>query len=251
MKNGQINLLKKVNLCTGSSSSAVFYENDILITCYHKKQVLVVDFSLNVKSSIELDGKSRDITVDDLGRIFVSLPHEKEVVEVDITTKSVKKLFSTGITCWGIQWMDDKFIIASGDKIVLYRQDGTEQEEISTKDTWTMCCKQNENTFLYSKDDTVIDNFLLRNEKSLFVQPGASLRGIDKDVEGNIYTVGMKSNKLYQISPEGSLLQEVDCTDFNLKTLWNVCLNDKNNIIVTTCEGDVALFEIVCTCKLQ
>lgn len=251
MKNGQINLLKKVNLCTGSSSSAVFYENDILITWYHKKQVLVVDFSLNVKSSIELHGKSRDITVDDLGRIFVSLPHQKEVVEVDITTKSVKKLFSTGITCWGIQWMDDKFIIASSDKIVLYRQDGTEQEEISTKDTWTMCCKQNENTFLYSKDDTVIDNFLLRNEKSLFVQPGASLRGIDKDVEGNIYTVGMKSNKLYQISPEGSLLQEVDCTDFNLKTLWNVCLNDKNNIIVTTCEGDVALFEIVCTCKLQ
>lgn len=251
MKNGQINLLKKINVCTGSSSSAVFYQNNILITCYDKKQVLVVDFSLNVMSSIELDGKSRDITMDDLGRVFVSLPHEKEVVEVDIITKSVKKLFSTGITCWGIQWMDDKFIISSGNKIVLYRQDGTEQEEISTKDTWKVCCKQKENTFLYSKDDTVIDNFLLRNEKSLFTQSGASLRGINKDVEGNIYTVGMKSNKLYQISPEGSLLQEVDCSEFNLKRPWDVCLNDENNIIVTTCEGDVALFEIVCTCKSQ
>lgn len=146
--------------------------------------------------------------------------------------------------------MNDKFIIASGDKIESYRHDGTKREEISTKDTWMMRCKQNENTLLYSKDDTVIEHFKLTNEKSLFTQPGASLRGIDKDVEGNIYTVGLKSNKLYQLSPGGSLLQEVDCGGFNLKRLWNVCLNDKKTIIVTTCEGDVALLEIVCTCKL-
>lgn len=113
-----------------------------------------------------------------------------------------------------------------------------------------MCCKHNEETLLYPKTDTVIENFQLTNEKSLLRQPGTDLRGIDTDVEGNIYTVGMTSNKLYQLSPDGSLLQDVNFDElFKLKSLWKVCLNDKNNIVVTTCDGDVALFEIVCTCK--
>lgn len=98
-----------------------------------------------------------------------------------------------------------------------------------------------------SKDDTVIENSQFTNEKNLFTCSGADLRGIDTDIEGNIYTVGMSSNKLYQLSPDGSLLQEVDCSSFNLKDLFGVCLNDKNNIVITTCGGDVALFEIVCT----
>lgn len=61
-----------------------------------------MDFFLNVKFLIELDGKLRDIMVDDLGRIFVLLLYEKEVVEVDIIIKFVKKLFLIGIICWGI-----------------------------------------------------------------------------------------------------------------------------------------------------
>lgn len=249
MKNGKLILLKKEKLCTGVCS-AVFHKNDLVIPWYEKKQVLVVDFSLNLKSSVNLNGNPRDITVDDLGRVFVSLPNEKEVLEVDMKTKSVKKLFSSVVKCYGILWMNDKFIITSGDIIESYRHDGIKQKEIPTKDTWHMCCKQNEETLLYPKADTVIENYQLSNEKSVFTQSGANLRGIDTDVEGNIYTVGMKSNKLYQLSPDGILLQEVNFKElFNLKSLWKVCLNDKNNIVVTTCNGDVALFEIVCTCK--
>lgn len=249
MKNGQIKLLRKEKLCTGVCS-AVFSQNDILISWYNEKQVLIVDFSLNLKSSVSLNGNPRDITVDDLGRVFVSLPDQSEVVEIDMITKSVKKLFSTVVQCYGILWMNNKFMITSGDKIESYRHDGIKQKEIKTNDTWHMCCKQNEETLLYPKADTVIENSQLTNEKSLLGQPGAGLRGIDTDVEGNIYTVGMTSNKLYQLSPDGSLLQEANFDElFNLKSLWKVCLNDKNNIVVTTFGGDVALFEIVCTCK--
>lgn len=180
----------------------------------------------------------------------MSLPEQSEVVEIDMITKSVKKLFSTEVKCYGILWMSDKFMITSGDKIESYRHDGIKQKEIQTKNTWHMCCKQNEETLLYPKTDTVIENFQLTNEKSLLRQPGTDLRGIDTDVEGNIYTVGMTSNKLYQLSPDGSLLQDVNFDElFKLKSLWKVCLNDKNNIVVTTGRGDVALFEIVCTCK--
>lgn len=45
---------------------------------------------------------------------------------------------------------------------------------------------------------------------------------------------------------DGSLLKEVDCSSFNLKDLFGVCLNDKNNIVIIICGGDVVLFEIVC-----
>uniref|UniRef100_K1PIR3 Tripartite motif-containing protein 2 n=1 Tax=Magallana gigas TaxID=29159 RepID=K1PIR3_MAGGI len=246
MKSGQIKLLKKVKLCN-DYCRAVFRQDDILITDFSGKRVTVVDISLNLKFSIQVPGNPRDITIGDRERVLVSLQNEKEVVEIDMITKSVISLFSIVRTCSGILWMNDKFIIASGDKIELYRYDGIKQMEITTKDTWTMCRKQNEETLLYPKDDTVIENSQFTNEKNLFTCSGADLRGIDTDIEGNIYTVGMSSNKLYQLSPDGSLLKEVDCSSFNLKDLFGVCLNDKNNIVITTCGGDVALFEIVCT----
>lgn len=166
-------------------------------------------------------------------------------------TKSVKKLFSTEVQCWGILWTNHQFVIASGDKIEIYRNDGVKQKEIPTGDTWMISCKANKETLLYTNNDTVIENSQLTNKKSVFTVSGTTLRGIDTDTEGNIYTVGMTSNKLYQLSPDGSLMQEVDCSCFGLNGLFCICLNDKNNIVITTCNGDVALFEIVCTCKSQ
>lgn len=247
MKNGRLKLLKSVKLSTGLCC-AVFHQNDILVNCDEDKQVLVVDFSLNVKSSVKLNANSRDITVDDTGRVFVSYPEEREVVEVDMRTKSVKNLFSTSDECYGLLWMKQKFFVTNSFKIATYNENGIKQSEIPANNTWLMHCKLNEETLLYPKDDTVIEISQLTNEKRLFTQPGASLRGIDTDDEGNIYTLGMKSNKLYQLSPNGSLLQDINLREFNMNNPWNVCINDENNIVVTTCNGDVALFEIVCTC---
>lgn len=247
MKNGQIKFLKKVKLYS-YTCCAVFREDDIVISDFGGKKVDVVDISLNLKFSIQVRGNPRDITVGNLNRVFVSLQNEKEVVEIDMISKSVKLLFSTVDICSGILWMNDKFIIANGNKIELYRHDGIKQKEIPSKNTWAMCCKQNEETILYPKDDTVIENSGFTSEKNLFMQSGADLRGIDTDIEGNIYTVGITSDKLYQLSPDGNLLQEVDCSSFNLKKLFSVCLNNKNNIVITTFSGDVALFEIVCPC---
>lgn len=245
MKNGQIKLLTKVKHCN-NPCYAVFRHDNILISDFGAKKVDVVDMSLNLKFSIKVDGNPRGISVDKLDRVFVLLHDKKEVLEVDMMTKSVKKLFLTISACYGILWMHGKFIIArsSGDTIELYRSDGIKQKEIPTKDTWMMCCKHNEKAILYSKNDTVIENSFT-NEKNLFTQSGADLRGIDTDIEGTIYTVGMTSNKLYQLSSNGSLLQEVDCSSFNLKNPFSVCLSEKNNIVITTCNGDVALFEIV------
>lgn len=244
LKNRKINFIKKGSFSTDVCCPGIWKDN-ILVSVYFDEKVNVVDLSLNLKFSIKVAGRPRGIAVDKLGRIFVSLPNEREVLEVDIITKSVKKLFSTEVQCWGILWMNHQFIIASGDKIEIYRNDGLKQKEISTEDAWMISCKVNKETLLYTNKDTIIENSQLTNKKSLFTVSGTKLRGIDTDIEGNIYTVGITSNKLYQLSPDGSLLQEVDCNNFNLNRLFCVCLNDKNNIVITTCDGDVALFEIV------
>lgn len=120
--------------------------------------------------------------------------------------------------------MNHQFIIASGDKIEIYRNDGLKQMDISTEDTWMISCKVNKETLLYTNKDNIIENSQLTNKKSVFTVSGTILRGIDTVIEGNIYTVGMTSNKLYQLSPDGNLLQEVDCSNFNLNRLFCVCL---------------------------
>ena len=73
MRNGQINLHKQAALCKGVCS-AVFHQDHILIADYNENQVLVLDVSLNYKSSIKMEESPRDITVGRLGRVFVSLP---------------------------------------------------------------------------------------------------------------------------------------------------------------------------------
>lgn len=250
LKNRKINFFKKVNFSTGVCCAGVWKDN-ILISVYSDNKIDVVDIHLNFKFTIKVAGSPRGIAVNKLGGIFVSLPNEREVLEVDMITKSVKKLFSTEVQCWGILWTNHQFVIASGDKIEIYRNDGVKQKEIPTGDTWMISCKANKETLLYTNNDTVIENSQLTNKKSVFTVSGTTLRGIDTDTEGNIYTVGMTSNNLYQLSPDGSLMQEVDCSCFGLNGLFCICLNDKNNIVITTCNGDVALFEIVCTCKSQ
>lgn len=218
LKNGKINFIKKGGFSTDVCCPGIWKDN-ILVSVYNDEKVNVVDLSLNLKVSVKVAGRPRGIAVDKLGRIFVSLPNEREVLEVYIITKSVKKLFSTEVQCWGILWMNQQFIIASGDKIEMYRNDGLKQKEISTEDAWMISCKENKETLLYTNKDTIIENSQLTNKKSVITVSGTILRGIDTDIEGNIYTVGTTSNKLYQLSPDGNLLQEVDCSNFNLNRL--------------------------------
>ena len=244
MQKGQINLIKKVKLCNGICS-AVFHQEDVLITDNDKKEILVLDFSLNCKSSIVMKGSPRDITVDGYGRVFVSLPNEFEVIEVDIISKTARKLFSTHIACYGLLWCNGAFYVANGETIEMYSQDGMRQCAIKSSNTWMMG-KSPKEELLCTQNDAVVKNALLTEEKKIFTRPGVNLRGIDTDSEGNIYIVGMSNNTLFQLTSDGKLLQKVNLKNLQLQELWMVCLNNKNNIVITTHKGDVALFEVVC-----
>ena len=244
MRNGQFYLLNQDALCTGICS-AVFHQDHILITDYNEKQVLVLDLSLNCRFSIKMEGNPRDITVGRLGRVFVSLPGKNEVVEIDVVTKTSRKLFSTDASPWGILWCNGNVFITSGNTIDTYSEDGIKQDSFQTSDTWIIG-KTSNGELLYSRDDSIVKKTMKIEEKKIFTRSGAGFRGIDTDTEGNIYVVGMSNKKLYQLTSDGTLLQEIDMNNYNLQGLWGICLNDKNNFVITTNTGKVALFEVIC-----
>lgn len=248
MQTGQIKLLKKESSCIGNDiCNAIFdFQNNIIITGVGSRRILVCDYSLNKKSSISVDGCPRDITKDKSGRIFVSLPQLRKVVEINLKTNTVQEMFHTTVDCWGICCMNNDFYITSGNIIQIYSSDGTKKEDMETSDTWMISGKENSGSIVYSKQNTVIERSVIsKSEKKLHTLSGAGLRGIDTDYEGNIYTVGVYSKKLYQLSSDGTLLREVNLEDFDLRGKpLSVCLNDKNKFVITTNCGCVALFEI-------
>lgn len=242
MRNGQINLLKQAAICKGICS-AVFHQDHILIADYNEKQVLVLDLSLNGKFSIKMEGSPRDITVGRLGRVFVSLPEKNEVGEIDVVNKTSRKLFSTDARPCGMLWCNGNVFITSGNTIDTYSEDGIKQDSFQTSNTWIMG-KTSNGELLYSRDDSIVKKTMKIEEKKIFTRTGAYFRGIDTDTEDNIY-VGGSNKKLYQLTSDGTLLQEIDMNNYNLQRLWKICLNDKNNIVITTCTGKVALFEVL------
>lgn len=179
----------------------MFHRDHILIADYNEKQVLVLDLSLNCKFSIKMEGSPRDITVGRLGRVFVSLPGENEVVEIDVVTKTSRKLFSTDASPWGILWCNENVFITSGNTIDTYSEDGIKQDSFKTSDTWIMG-KTSNGELLYSRDDSIVKKTMKIEEKKIFTRSGAGFRGIDTDTEGNIYVVGMSNQKLYQLTSE-------------------------------------------------
>jgi hypothetical protein len=45
-------------------------------------------------------------------------------------------------------------------------------------------------------------------------------RGIDVDMEGNIYIVGLSSNNIHQITSEGKHIRTISTTDFGISEPW-------------------------------
>lgn len=92
LKNRKINFIKKGSFSIDVCCFGIWKDN-ILVFVYYDEKVNVVDFFLNLKFLIKVVGRLRGIVVDKLGRIFVFLLNEREVLEVDIIIKFVKKFF--------------------------------------------------------------------------------------------------------------------------------------------------------------
>ncbi|XP_061168863.1 E3 ubiquitin-protein ligase TRIM33-like [Saccostrea echinata] len=246
MKKGKIELLHKNDLCVGVCNAVFDNQGNIFITDYGRERVFECDITLNCKSTVSVPGKPRDITIDKAGHIFVSLPMEKEVIAVNTKKSTVQKIFSTSIVCWALYWMNDTFFISNGDIIQIYSDVGKKRDEIETSTTWMISGKQDSESILYSKDDKLMETSVCsKEEKILSSGSGCGLRGVSNDLEGNIYTIGINNNKLYQFSSDGYLIREVNMGEFHLKgDPWSVRLSDGNMFVITTTRGSVALFEI-------
>ncbi|XP_062584579.1 uncharacterized protein LOC134246263 [Saccostrea cucullata] len=246
MKRRKIKMLYKKDLNCVICSAVFDHQGNIIIADYAHKKVFACDLSLNCKSTILVPGKPWDITCNRAGLIFVSLPFEREVIELDIKNGVVNKLFSTSANCRGLCWMNDKFYIASSIGLQIYSDVGVKEDEIQMFNTWMLSEKQDLDCILCTKNDELMEiSVHSKKKKTLFERFGSVFRGISTDYEGNIYTVGMSSSKLYQLSSDGNLIRELNLKDFHLKgNLWSIRLSDKNKFVITTDEGCVALFEM-------
>ena len=59
-------------------------------------------------------------------------------------------------------------------------------------------------------------------------------RGIDVDMEGNIYIVGLSSNNIHQITSEGKHIRTISTTDFGISSPWILRFKPKSAVFLLT-----------------
>jgi hypothetical protein len=59
-------------------------------------------------------------------------------------------------------------------------------------------------------------------------------RGIDVDVDGNIYIVGYKSDNIHQITSEGKHVRTISTTDFGISEPWVLRFKPNSAVFLLT-----------------
>jgi sugar lactone lactonase YvrE len=87
-------------------------------------------------------------------------------------------------------------------------------------------CEDGTNATSYTKDE---------RKQFTYSSPTLSYpRGIDVDVEGNIYIVGNTSKNIHQITSEGEHVRTISTTDFGISSPWVLRFKPNSAVFLLT-----------------
>jgi len=146
-----------------------------------------------------------------------------------------KKTIKVSTTLYGLQFVDGEFITAYNDTLTWLSSTGLQLREnklhteawfVRSLDKNSYICADGRNAISHTKD-----------EKKQFKYSSPTLispRGIDVDVEGNIYILGLTSNNIHQITSEGKHIRTISTTDFGISKPWVLRFKPNSAVFLLT-----------------
>jgi DNA-binding beta-propeller fold protein YncE len=94
----------------------------------------------------------------------------------------------------------------------------------------------------------VISHTKYERKQFIYSSPTLSTpRGIDVDMEGNVYIVGFDSNNIHQITSEGEHVRTISTTDFGISNPWVLRFKPNSAVFLLTSYGTGKIF----ICKID
>jgi hypothetical protein len=248
---GSIKILKTIEIDiikTGSRRiSGIFVQNFILFTDSINRQVIKYNDNYAYLSSLSLPKELSDITNMKRDTVAVASGYSDDIYLINIKTMTLTQTIKVSTTLYGLQFVDDEFVVAYSGTLAWLSAEGLQlRNSKNHADAWFVRFL-GKNSYICADGKNAIS--CRRNERKQFTYSNPNLinpRGIDVDMEGNVYIVGFNSNNIHQITSEGEHIRRISTTDFGISKPWILRFKPNSAVfLLTSCDiGKVLICKI-------
>jgi hypothetical protein len=236
---GSIKILKTIEIDTEKSEArrvnGLFVPNFLIITDLINRQVIKYNENYVYLSSLSLPKELSDITSMGEDTVAVASLQSDGIYLINIKTMTLTKTINVSSNIYGLQYVEGEFITAFCGTLRWLSTEGLRlRDSENHREAWLVrslgknsyICADGKNAVSYTKD-----------ERKQFTYSSPTLsnpRGIDVDVDGNIYIVGYKSDNIHQITSEGKHVRTISTTDFGISEPWVLRFKPNSAVFLLT-----------------
>jgi DNA-binding beta-propeller fold protein YncE len=199
------------------------------------KQIIKYNENYVYLSSMSLPKQVSDITSTGQDTVAVASLQSDGIYLINIKTMTLTKTIKVSTDIYGLQYVEGEFITAFPGTLRWLSSEGLRLRDSKTHTgAWLVrslgkssyICADGANAVSYTKD-----------ERKQFTYSSPTLtqpRGIDVDVEGNVYIVGYHSNNIHQITSEGKHIRTISTTDFGISQPWVLRFQPNSAVFLLT-----------------
>ena len=199
------------------------------------RQVIKYNENYVYLSSLSLPTMVSDITSMGQDVVAVASLQSDGIYLINIKTMTLIKTITVSTDIYGLQYVEGEFITAYSRTLTWLSTEGlrlrnskkhTEAWRVRSLGKNSYICADGKNAVSYTKDE---------RKQFTYSSPTLSCpRGIDVDVEGNIYIVGLSSNNIHQITSEGEHVRTISTTDFGISKPWVLRFQPNSAVLLLT-----------------
>ena len=176
-----------------------------------------------------------DITSMEQDMVAVASRHSNEMYIIDIKKMTLTKTIMLSTTIYGLQYVDGEFNTANNGTLTWLSAEGLRLGESKTSiDALFVRCFS-KHSYIWGDGKNVISH--TKDERKQFIYSSPTLstpRGIDVDMEGNVYIVGFNSSNIHQITSEGEHVRTISTNDFGISKPWVLRFKPKSAVFLLT-----------------
>jgi hypothetical protein len=199
---GSIKILKtieiKINKTGMRRITGIFVPNVLILTDLINRQVIKYNENYVYLSSLSLTKKLSDITSMDKDLVAVASFGSDDIYLINIKTMTLTKTIKVSTTLHGLQYVEGEFISVYSGTLSWLSAEGLQlRDSKNHTDAWFVR-SLDKNSYICADGMHAISH--TKDERKQFTYSSPTLsssRGIDVDVEGNIYIVGFTSSNIH------------------------------------------------------
>ena len=249
---GSIKILKTIEIEINKAGTrritGIFVPNFLILTDSINRQVIKYNENYVYLSSLSLPKELSDITSMGQDTVAVASLSSDDIYLINIKTMTLTKRIKVSTTLHCLQYVEGEFITAYNGTLTWLSAEGLQlRESTNHTNAWfirslgksSYICADGRNAISHTKDE--------RKQFTYSSPTLTSTRGIDVDVEGNVYIVGYGSNNIHQITSEGEHVRTISTTDFGISSPWVLRFMPNSAVfLLTSCETGKAVI-----CKID